>query len=463
MEIRWDRNVDRRLQEFLAGVGAILGNDARRASFAQYAMGLLGEGERKSIEPIAARCCPDPDETGAVHQRLQHFVTNSRWDDHAVRRYAAHAAVAALTKREPVVSWIVDDTGFLKQGSHSVGVQRQYTGAAGKITNCQLGTSLVVTTRTMHVAIDFELYLPRSWTDDPERRREGRIPSAVEFRTKPQQALEMIQRAVTDGIPSGVVLADSGFGDSNDFRDGVRALGLHFAVGIEGTTGVWCADEAHHTRDTRLSVEQLARRLRLNQKAFRRVTWREGTRRDLWSRFALIRVVPAAARRLRRTQPESEPVWLLVEWPDGEPGPTHYFFVSLDGLSRKQMVRLVKERYRTEAAYAELKGELGLDHFEGRRYRGWHHHVTVTLACHAFLVAEQARLFFSTARRTAHADPLPVAARASLPRQPRDRSPRDSSGHRPAIPATMSGMSRQDPCSISQTSPEGECEPCLTQ
>jgi SRSO17 transposase len=410
MELSWNQVTERRLETFLAGVGAILGNDARRASFARYAMGLLGEGERKSIEPIAARCCPDPEKVDAAHQRLQHFVTDARWDDRAIRRYAARHAVADMTKREPVVSWIVDDTGFLKQGAHSVGVQRQYTGSAGKITNCQVGTSLVLTTRTMHVGIDFELYLPQSWTDDADRRREARIPADIEFKTKPQQALDMIRRAVADGIPPGVVLADCAFGESNDFRDGVRGLGLHYAVGVEGKSGVWRADDSKHTRDARISMEQLARRIRMTKKEFRRVTWREGTRRDLWSRFAITRVVPAAARRPRRTKPESEPVWLLIEWPDGEPAPTHYFFVSVDGLSRKQMVRLVKERYRTEVVYAELKGELGLDHFEGRRYQGWQHHVSVVLCCHAFLVAERARFFSPPAGRTVQTDPLPLAA-----------------------------------------------------
>ena len=406
MEFNWTQETERRLGSFLAGVGEILGNDSRRASFALYAMGLLGEGERKSIEPIAARCFPHPRHVDAAHQRLQHFVTDSAWSDSAVRRYAALHAVKAMTKHEPVVSWIVDDTGFLKQGKHSVGVQRQYTGSAGKVANCQTGTSLVVTTRTMHVGIDFELYLPRSWTDDAERRREARIPDEVEFKTKPQQALEMIRRAVEDGVPTGAILADCGFGDSNDFRDGIRALGLHYAVGVEAKSKVRRVDRLGRARDPRIDLLSVARRLRVARR-FRRVTWRNGTKGPMWSHFAFERVSPSPQRGKRG----AEPVWLVIEWPEAEATPTGYFFVSLPDLSKKQMVRLIKERYRTELVYSELKGELGLDHFEGRRFRGWHHHVSVVLCCHAFLVAERSSRIPPSAReRTTQTDPISLAA-----------------------------------------------------
>jgi SRSO17 transposase len=404
----WDAEAQGRLRDFIEGVGGLLGSDSRRASFGLYALGLLGEGERKSMEPIAARCCCDPDQVGARHQQLQHFVTNAGWSDREVRLYAARHVVSAMTGREPVVGWIVDDTGFLKQGTHSVGVQRQYTGSAGKVANCQTATSLVVSTRTMHAAIDFELYLPRSWTDDPARRREARIPEGVEFKTKPQHALDMIRRAIAGGIPTGTVLADCGFGDSNEFRDGVRALGLHYAVGVEAPTKVYCVDRAGRKNGARISLATLAQRIRSKKKGgFRRITWRQGTRQPLWSRFALQRVVPARHKRQSTTP---EPVWLLVEWPDGEPAPINYFFISHPDGKLKPMVRLVKERYRTEAAYQELKGELGLDHFEGRRYRGWHHHVSAVLCVHAFLVAERSRRFSPSARRTQNNRSVDVAA-----------------------------------------------------
>ncbi|WP_164015224.1 transposase, partial [Pyxidicoccus trucidator] len=171
-----------RLERYFQRIGDVLGEESRRGSFALYAMGLLGDGERKSVEPIAARACPDPGRVDAMHQRLLHFAVDSKWSDRDVRRAAAQYALEAMTQREPVEAWIVDDTGFLKQGKHSVGVQRQYTGSAGKITNCQIGVSLSVATRTEHLPLDFELYLPEGWTNDAARRREARIPAEVPFK-----------------------------------------------------------------------------------------------------------------------------------------------------------------------------------------------------------------------------------------------------------------------------------------
>jgi len=393
MEYIWNEATHERLQNFITGVGDVLGNDSRRTSFGQYALGLLGEAERKSMEPIAAQCCCDVANVDAQHQRIQHFVTHSGWSDQEVRAYSATYAVSAMTEREPVEAWIVDDTGFLKQGIHSVGVQRQYTGSAGKIANCQIGTSLVVSTSSMQACIDFELYLPRSWLDAPKRRQEARIPDDIVFKTKPQQAVDMLRRAVNDDIPKGTVLADCGYGDSSEFRAGVRALELDYAVGVEAPTHVRCIDRLGRKNGYRISVEKLARRIRGQKNGFRRITWREGTRQRLWSRFAFQRVVPVPAKP-KRSAAEPETIWLVIDWPEGEPSPTHYYFISRTDLTKKQMVRLAKERYRIENSYRELKGELGLDHFEGRRYQGWHHHVSVVLACHAFLVAERSRFFF---------------------------------------------------------------------
>src|SRR5450432_2157686 len=196
-----------RLAEYFDRIGKILGHDRRRASFATYAMGLLGDAERKSIEPIAARSCADIEQIGAVHQQLQHFAVDSPWSDHEVRLAGARYAIEALTTREPIETWQIDDTGFLKQGKHSVGVQRQYTGSAGKIANCQIGVSLSVATKTEHIPIDFELYLPKAWANDPAQRKKGKIPDEVEFETKPELALDMIRWAVEDGVPLGVMLA----------------------------------------------------------------------------------------------------------------------------------------------------------------------------------------------------------------------------------------------------------------
>jgi SRSO17 transposase len=392
-----------RLESYFQRIGEVLGNESRRGSFALYAMGLLGDAERKSIEPIAARACPDPAKIDAVHQRLLHFAVDSKWSDREVRREAAQYALEEMTQREPVEAWIVDDTGFLKQGTHSVGVQRQYTGSAGKITNCQVGVSLSIATRTEHLPIDFELYLPTRWTNSPERRQEARIAPEVTFKTKPQLALEMLMRAMEQRVPPGVVLADTAYGSSSEFRQGIRSLGLHYAVAVYSHTTVHLLDEEGNPRDEALSASELATSIH-ERRGFRRCTWRKGTREDLSARFALRRVVAAGV-----PQREQEPLWLLIEWRDGEPEPANYFLFSLpERRTKKQLIRLVMQRWRTERVYEDLKGELGLDHYEGRRFPGWHHHVSVVLCCYAFIVAERVRHFPPSARGTtqAHAQHL---------------------------------------------------------
>jgi SRSO17 transposase len=405
MSYRMDEAAARRLEAYFEQIGTCLRDKRKRASFAMYAFGILGDGERKSAEPIAARACGGSvEECQHAHDKLLHFVGQSRWDDHAVRRIAARYAIEAMSEHEPVTTWIVDDTGFLKQGSHSVGVQRQYTGSAGKITNCQVGVSLSVATRREHVPIDFELYLPESWTEDAERRKEGRIPQEFFFKTKIDLALDMIARAIDDNIPGEVVLADSGYGDSHAFRETVRTLGLDYAVAIHAPTLVWCLDARGRRRGEPLGVQELGMHL-----PFRRVTWRDGTGGKLSSRFAVKRVKVAHDDG---TAPAArEPQWLVIEWPDGEAKPTKFFLTTLrKRMSKKQMIRLIKERWRTERAYEELKGELGLDHFEGRSFPGWHHHVSVVLCCYAFVVAERMRHFPPSERWQGRACPLPIAA-----------------------------------------------------
>ena len=394
-----------RLERYFQRIGDVLGEESRRGSFALYAMGLLGDAERKSVEPLAARACPDPRRVDALHQRLLHFAVDSKWSDRDVRRAAAQYALEAMTSREPVEVWIVDDTGFLKQGKHSVGVQRQYTGSAGKVTNCQIGVSLSVATRTEHLPLDFELYLPEGWANDEARRREARIPPDVAFKTKPQLALQMIERAVQDGVPPGLVLADTAYGTSSQFRARLRSLGLHYAVAVDPQTTVCLLDEKGYPQGDAPSVLDLA--LRIHERGgFRRCTWRKGTQEDLSARFALRRVIAAGV-----PQREQEPLWLLIEWRDDEAEPANSFLISLPGpRTKKQLIRRVMQRWRTERVYEDLKGELGLDHYEGRRFPGWHHHVSVALCCYAFIVAERVRRFPPSARGAveAHAQSLPA-------------------------------------------------------
>lgn len=386
-----------RLETFLDDVGALLRDKRRKASFATYALGLLGEGDRKSVEPIAARAVGGAAHVDAAHQRLLHFLTDSVWDDGAVRRLAARYALKFMTAEQPIEACVVDDTGFLKQGTHSVGVQRQYTGSAGKVTNCQVGVSLSLVTRSDHLPVDFELYLPTSWTDDAARRREARIPDHVVFKTKPELALDMLTRAHKDGLPLGVVLADAGYGNSNEFRLGLHRLGLPYSVGVVSTSKVFEAHEVVNRGGHAIDLRKLASKLDAKGK-FQRFTWRTGSSGELSARFAMRRVTPCAEQH--RELDERSTVWLLIEWRDGEVDPANYYFSSLPpDTSLEALVRLTTQRWRTERAYEDLKGELGLDHFEGRRLRGWHHHISVVLCCYAFAVAERHRIFPLTTRR----------------------------------------------------------------
>jgi SRSO17 transposase len=394
-------------QYFEHRIGTHLKDKRRRESFAMYAFGILGDGERKSAEPIASRACGDPRETHNLHHKLIHFVARSVWDDRAVRLEAARYAIEAVQEREPITSWLIDDTGFLKQGSHSVGVQRQYTGSAGKITNCQVGVSLGVATSSEQIPVDFELYLPECWTTDAARRDEARIPEEVTFKTKTALALEMIKRAKQNGIPGNIILADSAYGDSTDFRNTVRELGFDFAVGVLPTLGVLRLDRHDRINTKPQSVAELV--ATLPKKTFRRLTWREGTKAKLNSRFGFVRVKTTHDDGILLA--EREALWLVAEWPEGEKKPTKFFLTTLPrSTSHKQIIHHIKERWRTERMYQDLKGELGLDHFEGRSFPGWHHHVSVVLCCYAFVVAERVRAFPPSAARARRHRPLAVAA-----------------------------------------------------
>ncbi len=396
-----------RAASYFAKLGAHLPKSAHRASFATYAFGILADGERKSVEPIAARAAGDPDQTERLHDRLLHFVRETSWSDRDVRREATRYVVDVLGSREPVTTWVIDDTGMLKQGRHSPGVQRQYTGSAGKIANCQIAVTLSVATRTEQVPIDCALYLPESWTGDPVRRKRARIPETITFKTKVDLALDLISNAVDDKVPGEVVLADSFYGRSHVFREAVRMYGLDYAVATDADTRVWLLDAAGRRRGDAIAVKQLG--LQAGRPPFRRVTWRDGVRGKLASNFIFRRVKVAYDDG---SEPQTrEPVWLVIEWPDGERQPTKFFVTTLRSrMSKKQIVRIIKERWKTERVYEELKGELGFDHYEGRSFVGWHHHVSVVLCCYAFVVAERVRAFSPSAGWTDPNRTIEVAA-----------------------------------------------------
>lgn len=386
-----DEVVGARLHTYLyERIGQHLGRREQRESFALYAHGIVGEGERKSVEPIAARATGKPAECERMQARLLNFLRDSPWDDRSVRREAARYVVTELEKQEPVTTWIIDDTGFPKQGKHSVGVQRQYSGTLGKIGNCQIGVSLTVATRHEHVPIDFALYMPKSWTEDAARRKKARVPDDLVFKTKPDLALDLITRAVEDKIPGEIVLVDAAFGNSGDFRNTVRMYGLDLGVAIQASTKVWALDKIDRRHGPPLSAQELG--IKLGRRAFRRLTWREGPGGKLSSRFAFRRV--KVAHDDGTAAEDREPLWLVIEWPEGETKPTKFVLTSLPRrMTKKQIVRIIKERWRTERAYEELKGELGIDHFEGRSFPGWHHHISVVLCCYAFIVGERVQHF----------------------------------------------------------------------
>lgn len=397
MAFALDSSTNRHAAEFFnVTIGKHLQRREQRENFATYALGILGEGARKSAEPIAEKMATDPMEVRRWHNRLLHFLGNSSWSDRDVRLAAARHAVEAMRKQDSLTVTVVDDTGFLKQGKHSVGVQRQYTGSAGKITNCQLGVSVCVSNRIEQVPIDFELYLPEKWIEDAVLREEARIPSDRVFKTKPELALDMIRRAKDDELLGDIVLADSGYGDSSAFRAGLRDLGLDFAVAIKSNAGLWlCGPTDDH--GGQYSAREIAQRVGLD--AFRRITWRNGTKGKLSSRFCFRRVKPVQGEG----EPEDkEPLWLVMEWLDGKTEPTKFVLTNLPKrMNKKEIIRIIKERWRTEILYEELKEELGLDHFEGRSFPGWHHHVSVVMCCYAFVVVERMQRFPPSAQRRA--------------------------------------------------------------
>ncbi len=389
MKFAQDAETNRRAAEYFEiTIGQHLKRVEQRASFATYAFGILGDGERKSVEPIAARAFCEPDEVQRCHDRLLHFVGTAPWSDREVRRAAARRAVDAMRAQAPVTISIVDDTGFIKKGEHSVGVQRQYTGTAGKITNCQIGVSLCVSNRRQHVPIDFELYLPKHWTENEAVRKEARIPNDRVFKTKPQLALDMIKRAKEDDLLGQIILADSGYGDSSSFRAELRELNLDFAVAIKAMTRVWLLGPTDDHGQL-YSVRDLG--LAFGRKAFRRITWRSGTKKKMSSRFCFCRVKPVQGEG---EPADKEPLWLAIEWVEGESEPTKFVLTTLPRqMNYKEIIGIIKERWRTEILYEEMKEELGLDHFEGRSFTGWHHHVSVVLSCYAFVVIERMRRF----------------------------------------------------------------------
>lgn len=391
MQPREEREVRARLERFLEDVLWPVGRRDRRNWGKVYVRGLVQDGGRRTAAEMARRL-PDGDE-----QALQQFVGQSPWAHEPVRKELALKMVGMLSPR---VAWVVDDTGFPKKGKYSVGVARQYSGTLGKIGNCQVGVSLNYATDDACVPLDFSLYLPKEWTEDRERCGKAGVPEDVTFKTKWQLALEMIDRALSWGVPPGVVVADSGYGKVAEFRKGLQDRELSYVVGVDQDTGVWVEEvrvalPAYQGRGrprTRIrtlprpqSVLEVAKEL--PQEAWQTVTWREGTKGPMTGRFACLRVQPSHGWAEGKV--EHPVVWLLVEWPPEAEKPTKFWLSNLDAdTTLPELVRLAKIRWWVEQNYQQMKEELGLDHYEGRSWRGWHHHVTLTMIAFCFLVAE---------------------------------------------------------------------------
>ena len=422
------RTGEERFAAYLEEISAVLGHSRRAAAARAYCTGLLLPGERKSIEPIAARVAPG--RVQAAHQSLHHLVAQAGWDDAALLRAVRERVLPGIERHGPVRYWIVDDTGFPKQGTHSVGVARQYCGQLGKQDNCQVAVSLSVANDRASLPIACRLYLPEAWAGDPKRRAEAGVPEEIEFATKTTIALGQIRRARDEGVPVGIVLGDAGYGDETDFRVGVHDLGLRYVLGIRSGTSVWPPGRAplppkpwsgRGRPPTRLqrspehqpvSVKDLA--LGLPTRAWRTVTWREGSRAELSSRFATRRVRPAHRDTLR-SEPWPEE-WLMIEWPEGAAEPTRYWLSNLPPhAALKDLVQAAKARWVIERDYQELKQEIGLGHYEGRGWRGFHHHASLCIAAYGFLVAERC-LFPPQARFTARRLKAPALPKGFQPR-----------------------------------------------
>jgi len=340
-----------------------------------------------------------------------------------------------MQKNGPVVAWIVDDTGFPKQGKHSVGVARQYCGELGKSDNCQTAVSLSVSTWNSSLPIAWRLYLPEVWCQDVERCRQAGVPEGMAFQTQPEIALQQIRQAMEQQVPLGVVLADAGYGKGTQFRTDLTGLGLQYVVGIESNATIWEPGRQPLPAPARkpgrgatpkrlqrradhqpISVKQLAQQL--PSSTWKEMGWRQGAEGTLRSRFAALRVRPAH-RDYKRSEPYPEE-WLLIEWPKKESEPTKYWLSTLpEKTSLKSLVKMAKHRWIIERDYEELKQELGLGHYEGRGWRGFHHHATLCIAAYGFLVAERNR--FSPSARAGHVG-------LSAPTPPPDFRPRGSPG-----------------------------------
>jgi SRSO17 transposase len=386
-----------KLEAFLADVVLFMGRKERRQHAEEYVRGLLMDGERKSIEPMADRL------PGGDVQALQQFVNQSPWSTKEVQ-----ASLARKVEREfvPEAYWFIDEVSFPKQGKHSVGVGRQYCGALGKTANCQVAVTLDLGTEESSTPLDWALYLPEPWINDPVRRKEAGIPEEITFKTKTELALDLIDEVRGWGLQNRLILSDSGYGDAYEFRHELRSRELDYVVQVSGDLTGWTEDP-HPAKPPMKQGGQIPRKrlyakelpptrslcqiaTDLSVQSWKKITWREGTKGPLSSRFARVIVWMAGGLMQGKTMkvPSEE---LLIEWPEEADEPRKYWLSSLPArrTSFRGLVRKAKGRFRVDQDYEEMKGEVGLDHFEGRSWQGWYHHVTLVTLAYTFLMLER--------------------------------------------------------------------------
>jgi SRSO17 transposase len=371
---------EKRFAAYVEQLARVMGHADRKRPLTDYCTGLVMPLERKSVEPLAA--VTSPGHACAQHQSLLHFVGESPWSDEEVLAEVRAMVLPSMERQGPIEAWIIDDTATPKKGKHSVGVAHQYCGQLGKQANCQASVSLSLANHHASLPVAWRLYLPREWTEDRERCRKVGVPRNVRFKTKPQIAYDQIRAAYDAGFPRGDVLMDAGYGKDTGLRTRLTELGLPYVAGILPQTKLWAEG-----RRKSYSAEKLA--LSLPAEAWKEVQWREGTGKRLSSRFARLRVRADHRKALPAEDPRSEE-WLLIEWPKSEKKPTKYTLTTLPkDISFARMVDRAKLRWRIERDYQELKQEVGLGHFEGRKWRGFHHHATLCIATYGFLVSEK--------------------------------------------------------------------------
>jgi len=394
-----------RLHAYLERLTGCLRHADRDEPMRDYVVGLLMPGERKSMEPIAARLSPTA--VSAKHQSLHHFISESPWDANRLLDAVRSEVLPTFQRLGGIQAWVIDDTGFPKKGRHSVGVSRQYCGVQGKQDNCQVAVSISLANVHASLLAAWRLYLPEAWCDDVDKRKKALVPDSVVFRKKWELALDEIDRLHASGVPSAPILADAGYGVVTEFREAVAQRGRTYAVGVPGEVTVWTADRmplppkpwsGRGPRPTALrtapghrpaAVTVVAQELPAS--AWRTIAWRQGSAKPMQSRFATVRVHAAHRQQGPDLRPEE---WLVIEWPTTEAAPTKYHLSNLPATSSmKEIVATIHMRWRIERDFQELKDEIGIDQFEGRSWRGFHHHAALCIAAYGFITAERARLF----------------------------------------------------------------------